>query len=770
MKKLLLIWLFALLTSICAYAQKSFDMRYNEAVEYYTQKQFDKSIKVLEAAKKSPGVTKEQISKAVRLIKQCQASKQKMSDLNLSKESVFLSGAGQKDSVYVTAGKAWEVTSSPDWCKVWKDVDIIYLQAKPNELKESRQGVVEVTMGKERTAYVLVTQEKRQNINCPVRIHTVPGRAIVYVDSNPGMLTEDFILSEGSHRVVVEKSGYLRKDTTLVVNAANASGMTCLLKLIPTFATISVDVKPAAGYDFDTPAVLDISGNEVNLHPSIIKSFNVDQELSYYSLYEDNRIPLHPGQYIVKAIAEGFKPQSQTVALDRGVNTMVNFCLEPICGTLSVNDEENALGALVFVDGKEAGTVPISNMKLKEGPHSVRVEKSGLRPELERYDVVIKEDDETVVKVSMQPYSEYSIVSDPPYCKVYLDGELKGNAPMNLVLLEGEHELRFEKNGYFPQTKSLRTDLSSLSHDLSVKLEQAYPVLITSDRDSLWIKITQEHGNKVLVPYGSVKTPAEVSLPLSKKPYRIELSQANRKKAFRGNFFLNNPDSDHKRFLSWSDGPAILSGQWYISRPSSFLGSSDLNKSFQRVAEANLLKFKIIPGLSTSLAKASLFLGDESSIVYPANDKGRFGLAPGDEGYKDVQFLPALTVIFLNEEFRMGGALFQYCDIDMLATYAWYPDISKLLTFSHMSGHDIFLGLELGSRIPVFNVSVRAGVQAFYGQANIARPNAVNGGEIDERYVQRECVLPVQRLQFVAGVCFTLGGKDSKGQNILRIF
>ena len=118
----------------------------------------------------------------------------------------------------------------------------------------------------------------------------------------------------------------------------------------------------------------------------------------------------------------------------------------------------------------------------------------------------------------------------------------------------------------------------------------------------------------------------------------------------------------------------------------------------------------------------------------------------------------------------MGGALFQYCDIDMLATYAWYPDISKLLTFSHMSGHDIFLGLELGSRIPVFNVSVRAGVQAFYGQANIARPNAVNGGEIDERYVQRECVLPVQRLQFVAGVCFTLGGKDSKGQNILRIF
>ena len=138
MKKLIILLMLTLLASIPMYAQKSFDMRYNEAVQYYTQHQYDNAIKVLEAAKKSPGVTKDQVSKATRFIKQCQASKQKMADLTLSKESVFFPGTGQSDSVYVTAGKGWEITSHPEWCAAWKDADIIYMKAQPNESKESR--------------------------------------------------------------------------------------------------------------------------------------------------------------------------------------------------------------------------------------------------------------------------------------------------------------------------------------------------------------------------------------------------------------------------------------------------------------------------------------------------------------------------------------------------------------------------------------------------------------------------------------------------------
>ena len=156
MKKLIFLLLLVFLAAAPAYAQKSFDMRYKEAVEYYTKKQFDMAIKVLDAAKKSPGVTKDQISKANRLRSQCLASKQKLSDLNLSKESVYAGGAGQKDSIYVTAGKAWEVTSAPSWCDTWTEADVLFIEVEPNSEHSPRNGIIEVSMGKERTAYIMV--------------------------------------------------------------------------------------------------------------------------------------------------------------------------------------------------------------------------------------------------------------------------------------------------------------------------------------------------------------------------------------------------------------------------------------------------------------------------------------------------------------------------------------------------------------------------------------------------------------------------------------
>lgn len=770
MKRILVLLLLAMLSSFAAFAQKTFDARYNEAVEYYTQKQFDKAIKVLETAKKTSGVTKAQVAQATRLIKQCQASKQKLADLNLSKESIAFPGIGQKDSVFVTAGKSWEVTSFPEWCKTWNDAGTIYLDAQPNETNESRKGLIEVTMAKERTAYILVTQDKKLNINCPVRIQTVPGRAVIYVDKNPGMLTENFVLGEGRHKVVIEKSGFVRKDTTLVVTPENAEGMTCLVKLTPTFSTITVQIEPAEGFSFKSPATLDVSGNEIDLNPEVVKSFNVDQELSYYNLYEDNLIPLHPGQYMVKAGCPGFKPSAKSITVERGCNEVVKFVLEPVCGTLTVSDAENAAGAQVFVDGKEVGTVPVSDLALMIGNHKVKVVKEGLISEAEEYQVVINEDQSTALNVSMQPCSIYNLTSEPLYCKVTLDGKPVGSTPIKLVLLDGKHEVRLEKTGYYPLTKYIITDFSAPSHDLPLELERAYPLTISCDKDSLGVRITRSGGKEIFVSPNKSKTPCEVYLPLSKKPYRIELLRSDRRKAFRGNLYFSDPRHDHKQILTWANNPIILSGQWYAIPPDPALQFSNMNKSYSRLADVNLVKFKLFPGFSTSLAKAALFWEQGGSIIYPSNSSGKMGLTPGDDGYKDIRLIPAITLLFLNDEFRMGGAITQNIDINMLATYAWYPDISSLVTFTHMSGHDVFAGLELNSRIPVFNISVRAGIQAFYGKANIARPNAVDGNDIENKYVFEDYKIPIQRMQFVLGIGFSLGGTEARGQNIVRIF
>ena len=114
MKRLITLLLFIFVATTPIFAQKSFDMRYNEAVEYYTGKQYDLAIKTLDAAKKAPGVTADQKAKADRLIRQCRSELTKLGDLNLSKDAMLVPDTGARDSIYVTAGKKWEVSAVPE--------------------------------------------------------------------------------------------------------------------------------------------------------------------------------------------------------------------------------------------------------------------------------------------------------------------------------------------------------------------------------------------------------------------------------------------------------------------------------------------------------------------------------------------------------------------------------------------------------------------------------------------------------------------------------
>ena len=769
MKKLILLLFVFLLAAAPAYAQKSFDMRYNEAVEYYTTKQFDKAIAVLDAAKKSPGVTKDQIAKANRLRSQCQASKQKLSDLNLSKESVFAPGIGQVDSIYVTAGKAWEVTSCPAWCDTWKEDDVLFIEVLPNKDSAPKKGIIEVSMGKERTAYILVSQEKRLDINCPVRVLTRPERAMIFIDSNQGMLSEDFVLAEGKHRIRIEKNGFERKDTTVVIDQKNQDGAVFEFNLKPLFATISVDIKPEDGYYFDVDPTLDISGNEVNLHPSIVKRFNVDQDISYYSLYDGNVIPLHPGQYVLRVGAQGFVSQKRNIEAVRAGNQHFEFKLTPVTGSLSVSDEENAAGAVVFVDNREVGTVPLDDVTLKTGSHMLRLEKPGHMTDYEEYEVEVIEGKNTEFKAVMQPFSEYSLTSEPAYCKIYVDGEYAGTTPLRLRLREGEHKIHIEKNGYYPTDRYLTPTFETEVEEMQINLENAYPLLVSCDKDSIDVIISKGTGKNKVVYAEDIKTPATVQIPLSKTPYHIELVRSDKKPAYKGNFLFSKKSSNKVKILTWADGTPFITANGFIVRPNNIEtlpASSGVLKPYQRVADATLSSMRLFPGMTTSLVKAGLFLQtDASHITYPASSKYKEDLKFGDGGYSDTMMIPALSILLINEEFRVGGAVLPFMDVDLLATYAWYPSLTKILPFSHMSGHDVFFGVEVSSRMKVFNVNVKAGMQGLFdGKANICRPGVTG---VDGAYSIVDCSQP---LQFVVTAGFTLGGGNCRGQNILRVF
>ena len=769
MKKLLSILITALLLMpVAAYAQKSFDMRYNEAVEYYTSKQYDLAITTLEAAKKSPGVTKDQISRANMLINQCNSAKRKLGDLNLSKEQVRFGGGAGRDSIYVTAGKAWSVTAQPEWIKTEKEADVLFIEAEANKESDQRQGVIEVSMGKERTAYILVSQDKRSDVIRKVHIQSNPARAIVFIDQENGVLAENFYLPEGSHRVRLEKNGYEQKDTTIVVSsAASDDDLDFTLNLKPSFAMIQVNIAPEEGYVFDAVPKMDISGRSVDLHPSLINSFNVDQNITYYELYEDNIIPLQPGQYVIRVESEGFKMVAESVNLTRGEKMVLNFSLPAINGMINVQDAENAAGAKVFIDGKEVGTIPIRNLKVKAGDHKMKVEKPNFLPEKDEYQFSLKEEELLSMNISMKRYTTYNLTSDPPYCQVIVDGEKAGTTPLKVVLIEGSHTIRIEKSGYFAHEEGIDTDLVVEEQDINFTLPKTSPLLITSDLEGC--NITISNGKEVLI--SDVKTPATVDIPTSKTPYRIKLTRGNDfSTAYKGWFWYTKGEKDHLKINTYSlEGFQGLAVNYYLKRPAPYFGQTELAKDFQRIGDVSLAKMRLFDGLSTSVVKATMFMQTDPSqnIHYPGKE-----ISGGD--YKNISFIPALSILFLNGEFRVGGGVHNLGDVNLLATYAWYPNVSSFLPMTHMSGHDIFLGAEISSRIPIFNANIRFGLQSFYGQANICRPTAnttSTGGNAKARFGDPVAyVVPLSQAEFVVTIGFTIGNKDSKGNSILRVF
>ena len=771
MKKTALLLLVLLLTAAPAFAQKSFDMRYNEAVEYYTTKQYDKAIKVLEASKKSPGVTKDQITKANKLLNQCKAAKTRLTSLTLSKHEVFLPGKGHTDSLYVTAGKAWEVASCPDWVTIRKELDVLYIEAEPNPLSEPRKGYVEVSMGKDGTDYVTVNQEQRQIINRTVRLHTTPERALIYIDQEPGVLSSTFSLLEGNHELRIEKDGYERKDTTILVKAeADDAENEYSFRLVPEFATISLSVVPEEGFSFSNYPTVDIDGNRVNLHPADLHSFNTDSKIKYYELYEGGLIPLRPGQYSIKADAAGFTPKLSTVSVGKGGHTSLDIVLEPICGYLSVADQEYAIGAKVLMDGAEIGTVPFNGMRVKSGRHVLQFVKEGYLTAEEVIDV--EEDQELTVKALLHRFVTYSITSDPDYCKVYLDGNYMGSTPLDVHVIEGEHILRYEKADYYPAEERIRTDFNEPLVNRQVSLNKAYPLLITADKDSLGITIWKGNGATRTIYAENVKTPARVNIPLSDSPYQIQLTRNNLKTAYKGRIKFNDESKNLVNILSWGDEPPMLG---ITLTPDLFNKDVFLSKGYTRLGEAKVSTFKLFPGLSSSVAKAVLFWENDHShkLVFGAKEVSdiegkKYNVAP--MSIDGPVILPAITLLLINEEFRVGGGISQHLDANALVTYAWYPNLSKILSFSHMSGHDVFLGAELNSRMPIFNGHLKVGVEGFFGQANLYRTNyTIEGAQVKkDQFYEAE---PLQNpIRFVVGLGFTIGGKEAKGQNILRVF
>lgn len=777
-----------------------FEAKYNLAKEQYHSGKYELAKSTIrKALANSPGISSGQRTKGQALIKDCDHAITILNELHPLRTSVEFPWTEHLDSISFTAGQPkllTAVSEDPSVCKVDHISGTkVFVRSLSNPNKTSRHTRIVVKMGsKAKAQYVSITQAARPETRKYVELATVPSHASISIDGgNPGSSPMGTTMEAGTHRIHIEKNGFAMKDTTLVLQDDNVEeNLRLTLKLRPNFATVSVDILPEEGFSFgDELPTLRINGQPVNLSGREVLSYDDDSFLHRYEVYQDGTIPVPFGDVDIFATATNFDVARHTCRLKEGDHESVTLTLRAIKGILKLVDVGSARDAVVVLDGKEVGTVDqISHYSLNVGEHNIQLIKEGFVGSEDNYVFNVKENEQTLVNVAMVPYAIYQFVSDPTDAKVTINGQFVGNTPTLPLIIrsnsvpEDGMVVEVTKDGYLSSRHLITPDFECRDTVVqTIGLTHVSKLNVETDAKNLYLVVKTRKGetspDSTLV--NRLLLPTDIYLPLRKKPYYVELHRGGTDAiAYRGSLKYDSEDKKGHHIQSWSQNNfQLLSANFFLplNKASSSLGPHTValgeapQPTFQMMGNASLFKFRLFPGFSTSVLHGAVFMqenilaGQAVSPVYVPKADGGDVVTTSMPG-----FLPAATVLFLNDEIRVGGAIFDYMDVSLVGAYAWYPDFLKyVIPISHFTGHDVFAGVELSSRLPFIDVNLKAGMQMYFGaKANLysADLNKTNASTADKFYTQ-QLKMPAM---FVVSVGISLGGKDSKGDSIIRVF
>lgn len=705
--------------------------------------------------------------------------------LYLSTNYLHIQAIGASPEIIVTSNNPWKIDYMPQWCDTVRVTrKAVTFRFDENTTGVGRQEQIRIRSG-ELSQIVSIAQDPMPVMvkeKCRVFFRTNPGN--VRIDMVGDRFFNDlsshaFDLEVGQHQATFTKFGYHRLDTTFVITKAQNNTMSIMdIRMRPTFGVMmpTVSLKDTHLIPGEKPEItFSIEGQLIDLTDELrARSFDSDEGIVYVSLYKGGKVPLMPGKYCVKAVAPYYKPFEQEIQIMEGETLPLDIKLELKAGTLTVHDSGNAEGADIR-DGSTGlivGKVGQAIM-LPAGRHLISVEKTGHECDNGKMEVSISEDSHLDIKASMTRTAVFRIPVTDAKENVYLNGEMQEFHPghHDLHLKEGQrYEIKIGKEGCWPHREIV--DVLP-SHDTviikDIILDSTFRVRIRTNEPgvklSLFKLYDKRHtGPKDTSDYAATTfgwSQTETSLEIPKNRYKVLMTRSR-------------PDSQ-KRTTAYK-GRISFDGtrkEYYIQTypQTNFLAiGADLNlcnfraggerfdnsKGIPFMGSAWFGQFKLFaPGLSTTILKASLLNSMQMG-------------APTELGKEDKpNFMAGASALLLNYDFRIGGALFQYGDIDMLLSYSWYPDFSKHVRFAHFSGHEAFGGVEVSSRLKTFNFNLRAGIMYFNGSRNFYK------SELDSYTTDSSQLFlkdPCRQVMFVIRAGFSLGSKRANGRNMLRVF
>jgi hypothetical protein len=746
-------------------------------MELYKQGKYDQAKERFERAKECRDIPADSVNILLEVlnswIKKCNNPPVIQEILKVSPSKLLFTSTGEYETVNITSSGKWQVERLPSWCKVHEEKStVLKIYCEKNEKTVSRSDSLIIVMGS-RSAIVYFEQEAA---NAPakttgkIRFQITPNHA--FIDFGTGekqQLTDSYMEMEKEakkYNVQITKDGYLPIDTLVTVsNDGNAVTLDIVLK--PLFSLIQLDITAADGLPFQEYPVIRINANKITYNNSNLESFNDVNNIEYFKLYKDGYIPVPSGVYNIDVSADKFETYTQEIKADRGDTAGFKIQLKPVSGYLTVTDNGGATGAKVFLNDRQIGVVDVDMFKkeLRTGAYKLRFEKDGfLTPEKE-YAITIKEKTEENFPISMTTFNQYRFTSVPSAAEIFVNGNREGFTPANVSLKEGNNEIVIKKTGYWSYKKTITVNkgVKDQATNINAELQQTFPVKITSEKDSVNIVIKKDGE---IIASELIAGPTELLLPQGK--YRLKSYEYGKKSnRYSGNFTHNTTNRDTTilkvPFYSWGTFTTLV-GDYFITRPEaeSKLQTGMSENYYNLMADLHFGRFNVFPGFSTSIFRTSMF-NINSPFKGTSVETNVDGNNNNNINYPDYLF--SASCLFLNGEFRIGGYLSRYVGVSVLGSYAWYPDLRSFLPLSHIDGQEIFVGLEVTSRIiNYFNVNFKLGKEIYKGNYNILLDKKQK--DINEKFFSNSFDLD----SFVFKVGFSLGRKKTRGNNIWRVW
>lgn len=685
--------------------------------------------------------------------------------LKVSPSNHSLPAVGGTEEIIIESNTGWAIAQKPEWCKVMETTDdYLKIWCEENTSLEAREGEIVITsQNKSLTENVHLFQDKGVNKSGLVYFRTTPGNALIEIHDSGiyGISSRAHNIRAGSHGVRVLKEGYETLDTTVVVPVPEDGKTTVIdVALKPEFGILLPEVvmdeimPDAKDFVFRVNRkVIDIS------NPAEGFSFDDDNGVIYNNLYKGGKIPLLPGLHEISVTADGYEDFNTYVTVDKGCTHTVRCEMKCRSGYLTVVDDGNAEGADVIVEELGVTAKVGERFRLPAGEYLVEVRKEGYMLDEGILAVEITEDKDVLHKAAMTRMVKCVVSTDVTGETVFVDGEkvLYQQPQHEIYLAEGRsYILEVKKNGYWPYRDSLAvTAADTLLDYQNIRLAEVKPLHIDYDEPNVKISL-YARGDSLKRDYAGVVPSAttDTTLYVPYGKYDLKLTRRfelvkGRKTAYKGRVNFNEDKQDFK-IQTWSRANFIVLGGDYA------LASGNKNSTESLPVTGSLFfgQFKLWNGLSTSILKATAFDLAGKTLPFESAD----AVQP--------EWTLGASCLFLNYDFRLGGGFCQYGDANLLFSYTWYPPMTFALPLTHFGGHEAFAGVEVSSRIKVFNVNFKIGAQYLNGKCNCYNvPN--------DRYTDtNKCFTdaPFNHFGFMASVGFSFGGRDAKGRNILRLW